>query len=141
MKITTAYPVYVNKKRIAGSNEWLYVDETPTTSAPATTPTPTQVSEMGKKGFSWDKVQGWVKKGKEIGEQTGVFDWIKSQIGIGKKPKTQPSPAPAPVSTMPPKQDGGMSTTTMLLIGGGVVVAGIFAYAMLKSKNATPSAK
>jgi len=140
MKITTAYPVYVNNKRVAGSNDWLYVEETPTT-ATTPTPTPTQVQEMGKKGLQWDKIKGWVQKGKELGQQFGVLDWVKNQLNLGVKPKGRPAPAPVPVSTKPPAKEGGISTKTILMIGGGVVVAGLLVWGISKMGKGTTTTK
>ena len=142
MKVTTAYPVYIDGKRISENNDWISDEDfsyLPDTPAGATTPTPTAAEQAtaATKGLQWDKVKGWIQKGAEVGKSTGIFDWVGNQLGIGKKKKTEPAPAPAPVSTKPPKAEGGMSTKTMLLIGGGVLAVGALVYFATRGNNKT----
>tara|TARA_R110000868_G_scaffold163341_4_gene395531 strand:- start:52 stop:447 length:396 start_codon:yes stop_codon:yes gene_type:complete len=129
MRVTTAYPVYVNNKRVAGSNDWLYAGDTPVAS-------PYDVPNAPIKGIDLEKVKGYVKQGAEFGKSSGIFDMIGNALGLKKKQK--PSATPVPVSTAPMEKKG-MSTTTMLMIGGGVVVAGILAYLVLKPKSKATS--
>jgi hypothetical protein len=89
-------------------------------------------AEMKKKGWDWDKVRGWVKKGAEIGKQTGVLDWAKNKIGGG----TTPPPYYPPVSTDPaPTEDKGMSTNTKIIIGvSAAIVITAITYVLVKKK-------
>ena len=134
MNVITKYPIYINGKSASNNdNQWssLPGDPTPSPYDVPNAPTAEVIAEAAKKGINWDKVKGWVKQGQQIGQQTGLWDFLKNKLGTGKKPN-----ANVPITTAPPMpiEKKGMSTTTMLMIGGGVVAIGLIAYLVTRKK-------
>ena len=124
MKVITAYPVYVNQKKV--SDSWSnapgavgpVVDPYPllptfpaVAATPAVTPlspltplpdpTAAQIADAKKKGFDWDKAKGMWQKA----ESLGITGSLLGLLGVVPPPTTPVAPlangALPPVSTMP----------------------------------------
>ena len=143
MNVITAYPIYVNGNRLPNNNGWISANGENYSNAPdvappiagGTLPTAEVAAEAAKKGLTWDKAQGWIKKGVEVGKQTGILDWVGNQLGLKGKGKGKSADQNVPVSTMPvAPEKKGMSTTTILMIGGGVVAVAAIIYFATRKK-------
>jgi|688.fasta_scaffold18419_16 hypothetical protein len=121
MKIQTAYPIIINKKRVNPKDYYLNANDTP-----ATTPTQALVDENKKKGLTWDKAKGiWVKA-----SESGIIDSVLDIFGIKKD-----TPTPKPVEVTTTKKDEGMSKNTkMIIVVGALVLIGIIYYKSKKAK-------
>ena len=124
MKVLTAYPVVINKKRVSPPDYYLNVDNQPTAQ---------QIEEQKKKGLTWDKVKGtWVKA-----KESGLIDSIVNFLTPSAPVTPTPTPTPTP-SVEPPPPPKGMSTTTKIVIGvGAVAVLGAIIYFATKDKGTT----
>jgi len=124
MKIQTAYPIIINKKRVNPRDYYLNANDTP-----ATTPTQALVDENKKKGLTWDKAKGiWVKA-----NESGLVDSVLDIFGLSKKDTTPP---PVEVTTTTKKEEGMSKTTKIIIVVGALaLVSGIVYYATKDKKG------
>lgn len=125
MKVLTAYPVVINKKRVSPPDYYLNSN-----GAKPTQPTPQQIEEQKKKGLTWDKVKGtWVKA-----KESGLLDSIISFITPTQTAPVSAPPQAEPIPTEQPKE--GLSKNAKIgLIVGGLAVVGAIIYFATKDKG------
>ena len=125
MNVITEYPIYVNNELVKGE-DFYALDELPTKGVKdiikptLLMPTQTEIAKAKKEGINWDKINGWMMKGKTIAQDSGILDILKNKLGIPVKPAPAPSPPITP--TIKEEKAQGLSMNSKILIGVGVVL-------------------
>lgn len=140
MEVTTAYPVYVDGKRVGSkSNDYLYPEG----------PEPTDKEKKDKaksEGKIWDKISGsWRKMTEDEASRfnklraSGAFSMLGQLLGLQTPPAGTGTGAGSGIGagtgTPPPPPPTKISTTTWVLIGVGVLALGGLIYFATRDKK------
>lgn len=127
MEVTTAYPVYVDGKRIGKQdNQYLYSN--------GTEPTDQEKEAKARAGQVWDKVAG---KWREMTQnEKSLFNKLKASGAFGALGQLLGITPQAPVTTTTfeptPEPKKKLTTTQWVLIGVGVLAVGGLIFALTR---------
>ena len=140
MEVTTAYPVYVDGKRVGKeSNEFYYTE--------GTEPTDKEKKDKAKsEGKIWDKISGsWRKMTEDEASRfnklraSGAFGVLGQLLGLQTPSAGAGAGAGSGIGagtgTPPPPPPTKISTTTWVLIGVGVLALGGIVYFATRDKK------